>query len=284
MIRINILKKLNLAGGVGELKIDAELNNQSFTALYGPSGAGKTTLLRIIAGLLQPEQGIIEVNGQTWLNTAKKINLPAQKRSIGFVFQDYALFPNMTVQKNLLYALPPKGDQSKIQSLLSTMGLENLAHQKPELLSGGQKQRVALARALIRQPEILLLDEPLSALDDVTRVQLQTELHNIHQQYQLTTLLVSHQVSEIYKLAQNVITIDQGQIQKIGKPINVFGMHQPKEGLALLGEVVFINDEIVEILAELNLVTVKASSETQGLSVGDIVSIQAADLSLIKLS
>src|SRR4051812_36434183 len=106
MIKISIRKKLNMAAGAGVLHIDTELTDHSFTALYGPSGAGKTSLLRIIAGLLQPEQGIIEVNGQTWLNTAKKINLPAQKRNIGFVFQDYALFPNMTVEQNLLYALP----------------------------------------------------------------------------------------------------------------------------------------------------------------------------------
>lgn len=273
-----------MAAGAGMLHIDTELSDHSFTALYGPSGAGKTTLLRIIAGLLQPDQGIIEVNGQTWLNTAKKINLPVQKRNIGFVFQDYALFPNMTVEQNLLYALPKKGDAGRVATLMATMGLQSLANQKPDLLSGGQKQRVALARALVREPQILLLDEPLSALDNATRNHLQNELQQVHQQYQLTTLLVSHHIPEIYKLAQNVIHINQGQVQKTGEPLVVFGMHQPKEGLALIGEVVFVNNEIIEILAEQNLITVKASAITDQLSIGDLVSIQAGDLSLIKLS
>jgi molybdate transport system ATP-binding protein len=284
MIRINIRKKLNLPGGVGELKIDTELNEHSFTALYGPSGAGKTTLLRIIAGLLQPEQGIIEVNGQTWLNTAKKINVPAQKRNIGFVFQDYALFPNMTVQENLLYALPPKGDQSKIQSLLATMGLENLAHQKPEFLSGGQKQRVALARALVREPKILLLDEPLSALDDITRVQLQYELQTIHQQHQLTTLLVSHQVSEIFRLAERVIKIEAGQVIKAGTPNEVFGIQMKNESITLTGEVVALIPGKIEVLTAYGLIIIQPSAQTIGLSIGDKVTIHAADLSLKKLS
>ena len=284
MIRISIRKKLQLAGGKGELNIDTELNDHSFTALYGPSGAGKTTLLRIIAGLLQPEQGIIEVNGQTWLNTAKKINLPAQRRNIGFVFQDYALFPNMTVQENLLYALPPKADQSNVESLLATMGLQNLAHQKPELLSGGQKQRVALARALIRQPQILLLDEPLSALDDTTRIQLQNELQNIHQQYQLTTLLVSHHVPEIYKLTGRVIQIDAGQIIKAGTPNEVFGIQVQGDGISLTGEVVTLMPGKIVVLTAYGPIAIKPSAQTVGLAVGDKVTIQAADLSLKKLS
>ena len=284
MIRISIRKKLHLAGGNGQLNIDTELPDRSFTALYGPSGAGKTTLLRIIAGLLQPEQGIIEVNGKTWLNTSKKINLPPQKRNIGFVFQDYALFPNMTVRKNLLYAQPSNGIQTKADELLNTMGLQNLAHQKPALLSGGQKQRVALARALMRQPEILLLDEPLSALDDIMRQHLQAELQNLHQQYHLTTLLVSHHVPEIYKLAQRVIHIDAGQVIQSGSPAQVFNLHDALQGINLIGEVVNVSADEVEILAGQNLIRIKPSLQTTGLALGDKVSIHAADLSLQKLS
>ncbi|MFD1258649.1 ATP-binding cassette domain-containing protein [Mucilaginibacter terrae] len=284
MIRISIRKKLHLAGGNGELNINTELDDRSFTALYGPSGAGKTTLLRIIAGLLQPEEGIIEVNGQTWLNTAQKINLPPQKRNIGFVFQDYALFPNMTVERNLLYAQPPNGNKNKVGNLLHTMGLQNLAHQKPELLSGGQKQRVALARALMREPQILLLDEPLSALDDATRHHLQTELQVVHQQYNLITLLVSHHIPEVYKLAQRVIQIEAGQIIKTGSPAQVFSLHQASQGLNLIGEVVSVSAEHVEILTGHNLINIKPSYQTIGLAIGDKVSIHAADLSLQKLS
>jgi molybdate transport system ATP-binding protein len=284
MIRISIRKKLQMAGGSGVLNVDAEMADGEFTALYGPSGAGKTTLLRIIAGLLQPEQGIIEVNGQTWLNTTKKINLPAQKRHIGFVFQDYALFPNMTVQENLVFALPNSADKNKVTELLSTMDLQNLAQQKPEQLSGGQKQRVALARALMRQPQLLMLDEPLSALDNATRSILQNELKAIHKRYQLSTLLVSHHLPEIYKLAQRVIHINHGQIIQAGTPAEVFNLQPQQDGVNLFGEVVNINPELIKIMTDQTLISIKPSAQTAGLAVGDQVSIHAADLSLQKLS
>lgn len=284
MIKISIQKQLHLADGNGILNIDVELPAQSFTALYGPSGAGKTTLLRIITGLLNPEKGIIEVNEQTWLNTAKKLNLPPQKRNIGFVFQDYALFPNMTVEENLLYALPANANKSKVQQLIEMTGLQNLSQQKPQLLSGGQKQRVALARALVRQPEILLLDEPLSAVDDATRINLQNELQTIHQHLKLNTLLVSHHIPEIYKLADRVIRIDQGKILQTGTPAQVFGLHQQQGGLILIGEVLFAGSDRIEILTEGNIVQIQPSAQTIGLAAGDKVSIHAADLSLQKLS
>lgn len=284
MIKISIQKKLHMADGKGVLDVDVELPAQSFTALYGASGAGKTSLLRIIAGLLQPEQGIIEVNGQTWLNTAKKINLPPQKRNIGFVFQDYALFPNMTVEENLLYALPADTGKEKVQQLMEMIGLENLAQQKPQFLSGGQKQRVALARALVREPAILLLDEPLSALDDNTRNSLQHQLQATHQQLKLTTLLVSHHIPEVYKLADVVIELDKGTIQQTGTPAQVFGLHQQQGGLVLIGEVLFADNSRLEILAQGNIIQIPASAQNLGLKVGDKVSIHAADLSLQKLS
>jgi len=283
MIRISIRKKLQMAGGNGLLTVDTELADHSFTALYGASGVGKTTLLRIIAGLLQPEQGIIEVNGKTWLNTAKKINLPAQKRNIGFVFQDYALFPNMTVHQNLLYAIPKGAHTDMADELLITMGLQNLAQQKPEHLSGGQKQRVAVARALVRNPEILLLDEPLSALDDNTRVKLQNELQNIHRQHRLTTLLVSHSKAEIYKLADRVIEIDAGQIMQTGSPAKVFGLPEHQEGINLIGEVLKLEHDEIQVLTGIGIISVKPSAQTAGLAIGDRVSIHAADLSLQKL-
>jgi molybdate transport system ATP-binding protein len=284
MIKINIRKKLNMATGAGVLHIDTELTNQSFTALYGPSGAGKTTLLRIIAGLLQPEYGVIEVNGQTWLNTEKKINLPAQKRKIGFVFQDYALFPNMTVQQNLFYALPQKGNTSRVERLIATMGLQNLANQKPELLSGGQKQRVALARAIVREPQILLLDEPLSALDDTTRNHLQNELRKVHQQYQLTTLLVSHHIPEVYKLAQNVIQIDAGLVIKTGTPAAVFNLQEQKDGFTQVGEVINISANTIQVMTGQTFINIPSSNQVANLAVGDKVSIHVADLTIQKLS
>jgi molybdate transport system ATP-binding protein len=284
MIRINICKKLHLPHGNGELRIDTEIHSQSFTALYGPSGAGKTSLLRIIAGLLKPERGIIEVNGQTWLNTDKKINLATQKRNIGFVFQDYALFPNMTVEENLQYALCPQQSSACVQELIAVMNLQAWAKLKPEMLSGGQKQRVALARALVREPELLLLDEPLSALDDSTRLQLQQELLKVHQHYNLTTLLVSHHLPEVFKLATHVIKIDQGQLLQSGAAAQVFGWQPQGDGLHLTGEVVNIENEEVKILVQQSLITVKHSVQTSNLKVGDKVTLHATDLLLNKLS
>ncbi|WP_342646147.1 ATP-binding cassette domain-containing protein [Mucilaginibacter sp. CSA2-8R] len=284
MIKINIYKKLHLPQGNGELRIDTEISSQSFTALYGPSGAGKTSLLRIIAGLLKPERGIIEVNGQTWLNTDRKINLPPQKRNIGFVFQDYALFPNMTVEENLRYALPTHQSPARVQELMAIMNLQAWGNLKPDVLSGGQKQRVALARALVREPEVLLLDEPLSALDDATRLQLQQELLKVHQQYNLTTLLVSHHLPEIYKLATHVIKIEHGQLLQSGSAAQVFGWQLESDNLYLTGEVVGIETEALKILVQQRLVGVKHSSQTKNLKVGDKVSLQATDLLLHKLS
>jgi molybdate transport system ATP-binding protein len=284
MIKINISKKLHLPHGNNELRIDTEIHDRSFTALYGPSGAGKTSLLRIIAGLLKPERGMIEVNGQTWLNTDKKIDLPPQKRNIGFVFQDYALFPNMTVEENLRYALPPQQSPTHVQELITTMNLQAWANLKPEMLSGGQKQRVALARALVREPEVLLLDEPLSALDDDTRLQLQQELLKIHQQYNLTTLLVSHHLPEVFKLATHVIKIEQGQLQQSGTAAQVFKWQSQADGLNLIGEVVSVETDAVKVLVLQSLIIIKRSDQTIHLKIGDKVTLHATDLLLHKLS
>ncbi|EGI1613008.1 sulfate/molybdate ABC transporter ATP-binding protein, partial [Campylobacter jejuni] len=178
---------------------------------FGESGAGKTTLLKIIAGLIKPEFGRIEVGDELWFDTQKNVNLAIQKRKIGFVFQDYALFPNMSVKENISYAATSK---QKAEELLSLMNLENLAKIYPKNLSGGQAQRVALARALAREPQILLLDEPLSALDFKMRSFLQDELVKILQHFKITTLLVSHDLAEIYKLSHRILELSDGKIIK----------------------------------------------------------------------
>ncbi|KAJ9853793.1 sulfate/molybdate ABC transporter ATP-binding protein [Campylobacter jejuni] len=211
MIKIDIKLPINTAKGKKQLELNTCLKANEITAIFGESGAGKTTLLKIIAGLIKPEFGRIEVGDELWFDTQKNVNLAIQKRKIGFVFQDYALFPNMSVKENIFYAATSK---QKAEELLSLMNLENLAKIYPKNLSGGQAQRVALARALAREPQILLLDEPLSALDFKMRSFLQDELVKILQHFKITTLLVSHDLAEIYKLSHRILELSDGKIIK----------------------------------------------------------------------
>ncbi|EAK2897797.1 sulfate/molybdate ABC transporter ATP-binding protein [Campylobacter coli] len=221
MIKIDIKLPINTAKGKKQLELNTCLKANEITAIFGESGAGKTTLLKIIAGLIKPEFGRIEVGDELWLDTQKNVNLAIQKRKIGFVFQDYALFPNMSVKENISYAATSK---QKVEELLSLMNLENLAKIYPKNLSGGQAQRVALARALAREPQILLLDEPLSALDFKMRSFLQDELVKILQHFKITTLLVSHDLAEIYKLSHRILELSDGKIIKDAR-INEFFTH-----------------------------------------------------------
>lgn len=211
MIRIDINHPMNTAKGRLDLNFKKDIESGKITALFGESGAGKTTLLKIIAGLIKPKLGRIEVDNELWFDSSKNFSLALQKRKIGFVFQDYALFPNMSVKENISYAATSK---QKVEELLSLMNLENLAKIYPKNLSGGQAQRVALARALAREPQILLLDEPLSALDFKMRSFLQDELVKILQHFKITTLLVSHDLAEIYKLSHRILELSDGKIIK----------------------------------------------------------------------
>lgn len=211
MIKIDINHPINTAKGTLDLNFKKDIELEKITALFGESGAGKTTLLKIIAGLIKPKLGRIEVDNELWFDSSKGFDLALQKRKIGFVFQDYALFPNMSVKDNIAYAANSK---KKVEELLALMGLENLAKIYPKNLSGGQAQRVALARALAREPKILLLDEPLSALDFKMRAALQDELAKILHHFKITTLLVSHDLAEIYKLSHRILELKNGKIVK----------------------------------------------------------------------
>jgi molybdate transport system ATP-binding protein len=201
-------------GGV-HLSVSLALPKGGFLALYGASGAGKTSLLRMLAGLLTPDAGRIVVNGETWYDKALGIDLPPQRRSVGFVFQDYALFPNMTVRQNLAFALPRDADDRILVDLIELTDLRRWADRRPETLSGGQQQRVALARALVRQPDLLLLDEPLSALDPGMRFRLQDYLLDLQQRLGFTAVIVSHDVAEIMKLADRVAVLEAGKLTKL---------------------------------------------------------------------
>jgi molybdate transport system ATP-binding protein len=192
-----------------DLEVEYALTKGSFLGVRGPSGSGKTTLLRCIAGLERPDDGRIDLDGQTWFDARRRVFLPPQKRSVGLVFQDYALFPHMTVLGNILYAAP---DRERAMELLELTRLTREARQFPRELSGGQKQRVALARALARDPKVLLLDEPLSALDEELRESLGAELARIQRETGVTAILVSHSRTEIGRLCSEVLELSEGRM------------------------------------------------------------------------
>ena len=222
MIEIDIHKRLLSTTGDFNLKVSCRINKGQLVSIFGSSGAGKTTILRLIAGLTQQDSGSISVNNTTWFDATNRINLNPQKRKVGFVFQDYTLFPNMTVRENLEFALSKGQSKDVINELIQTIELTDLQDRKPETLSGGQKQRVALARALVQKPSILLLDEPLSALDGEMRLKLQDYILKVHKEYNLTTLLVSHDISEVFKLSDHVIKLENGSILQQGTPEELF--------------------------------------------------------------
>ncbi len=211
MIELDFRKKLMGPEGIFHLNVRATIEKNGIAVLSGPSGAGKTTILRLLAGLDRPDDGTIRVDGEVWFDGRSMIDLPPQKRSIGFVFQNYALFPNMTVRRNLEYAAPVRNDPG-IETLLKMVELEELQDRYPDRLSGGQQQRVALARALVRRPKILLLDEPLSALDMAMREKLQGEILLLRKELNLTILLVSHDPEEIGRLADSVLQVAGGTV------------------------------------------------------------------------
>ncbi len=199
-------------------------------ALYGPSGAGKSLTLLAIAGLFRPSSGTIRINGRTVFDSAAGIDMPPHHRRVGLVFQEYALFPHKTVLGNLAYGLPnglPKQDaRHKVEELLRLMQLTGLAGHYPHQLSGGQRQRVALGRALIGHPEVLLLDEPFSALDFAVRETLRQELLEIVSGYRGTILLVTHNLQEAYLMASTIAVIDAGKILQVGGREEV--LHRPR--------------------------------------------------------
>jgi len=251
MIRATLKKRLHGAQGEFDLAASLEVAAGEFVAIFGPSGVGKTTLLRCLAGLEQPEQGNVVVSGEPWLDTASRISMAPQQRRVGYVFQDYALFPNMTVRGNLEFALRKGADKKRVDALLELMELGELQQRKPEVLSGGQKQRVALARALVAEPRLLLLDEPLSALDANIRSRLQDEILRLQKHFGLTAIIVSHDVGEVYKLASRVLVMESGRIAQQGSPAEVFSAGQTSGKFRFTGEILVI--ESMDVLFSLTV-------------------------------
>jgi molybdate transport system ATP-binding protein len=195
-----------------DLDVSLEIQKGEFIALMGESGSGKTTLLRVLAGLENAE-GDISVEDVLWLGDQK--TLPPQQREIGFIFQDYALFEHMNVEENLLFV---NQDRSLAQRLLEMTELSRLSQRNVKGLSGGQKQRVSLCRAMMKQPKLLLMDEPLSALDPAMRTKLQDEILKLHKTFGITTIMVSHDTDASYQLADRIWVLDHGKIIADGRP------------------------------------------------------------------
>lgn len=188
-------------------------------ALVGPSGSGKSTTLRAIAGLYAPSGGRIVCNGSVWLDREAGISVPARGRRVGMVFQSYALFPHLTAVENVMEALGDVGPEtrhSRARALLQRMHLEGLEDRRPALLSGGQQQRVAVARALARRPDVLLLDEPFSAVDRVTRRRLRRELGELRRELSMPVILVTHDLDDVVRLADRMCVLNGGKILQTG--------------------------------------------------------------------
>ena len=272
MIKIDISKKLHGANGEMDLKINLEIKQGEFVALAGLSGSGKTTLLRILAGL-EDAKGTLEIDNNIWLN--EKFCLASQKREIGFVFQDYALFPNFSVLDNLLYV---NKDKELANYLLKMTELEELKNRFPQTLSGGQKQRVSLCRALMNRPKILLMDEPLSALDSNMRTKLQNEILTLHKEFNTTTIMVSHDPSEIYRLANRVVTLNFGEIINDGKPKDILLKTKGSQKFSFEGELLdiikvdVIKVAIISIASQLVEVVI-SNEEAKDLKIGQKVSV-----------
>ncbi len=220
MFKIDVEKQL----GNILIKCSFEIAKPCITAICGCSGAGKTSIINMAAGLITPDKGIISYNGREFYNSEKKINIPANKRFTGCVFQESRLFPNMKVKKNLLYGMMRKSPSSlncNLDDVCSLLGISHLLERYPQNLSGGEKQRVAIGRALLSNPEILLMDEPLASLDETRRSELISYINLIQKHYKLPVLYVTHSVDEILQLADMALYIEQGISKYFGSVVDV---------------------------------------------------------------
>ncbi len=248
---VNIKKKLHNFN----LNIEFKCNN-SILGLLGESGSGKSMTLRCIAGLVTPDEGKIILNGRTLFDSDTKINIPIKDRKIGFLFQNYALFPHMTVEKNISYALENLSRLERnmvVDKMLNMMQIEDLRKRYPNEISGGQQQRVALARALAVNPEVLLLDEPFSALDNHLRSIMLKQMTNTLSEYKGATLFVTHNLEEAYELCENLIIISNGKKSGHGNKRDIF-KNPPSLACAKLtgckniSEVKYISPRIIRAL------------------------------------
>ena len=234
MLKLNGIKK-SFDGTAVLNDISLEIGDSQIVSILGSSGGGKTTLLNIILGLLQPDSGSVVFNENDITNT------PMERRGFNIVFQDYALFPNLTAYKNIVYGLrnyPDRSTKEEIEALIDLLDLRGHLNKKIDQLSGGQKQRVALARTMVMKPKILLLDEPLSALDGVIKESIKEKIVTIAKEFHLTTIIVTHDPEEALTISDKVLILNKGKIEQFAEPSEI--IKNPKSQ--------FVNDFILRQL------------------------------------
>jgi molybdate transport system ATP-binding protein len=238
---------------------------QGISVLFGPSGSGKTTILRSIAGIVEPDAGRIDLAGRVYFDSDTKVNVPIQSRNIGFVFQDYLLFPHLSAIQNVSYAIrsrTPNARRERAFQLLKSLGIDYAAERRPRQLSGGEQQRVTLARALASDPDILLLDEPMSALDGETRVRLLGELVELQRKWQIPFLYVTHSPADAVRVGDFIILLRAGRVVEVGKPAEVFNAPRDMEVSRAVGDENILVGRI------------KDQNELEGVTVVDLVGCQ----------
>lgn len=234
-------------------RFSISLDAPRIVVLFGPSGSGKSTLLHCLAGLLQPEKGAIRYGDAIWFDAAQRIFLPPQRRSIGLLFQDYPLFPHLTVRENIVYGLRRKSRPEKEAAALRWIGRFQLSEREnrfPEALSGGEQQRVALARALAPRPRLLLLDEPFSALDLQTRGAVRKELKRWVADERATAIVVTHDIVDAMSLGEELIVISEGALLQQGHPLDVFGRPASSEVAKIVGMENLLQAQVIDSSAE----------------------------------
>jgi molybdate transport system ATP-binding protein len=270
-VKVNLKKWYNEAGITGKkgikkafmLDVSFQTENE-LVVLFGPSGSGKTTLFKCISGITEPEDGKITVGSKIYYDKDKKINLPIQKRNLGYVFQNYTLFPHMNVRKNIecgLKGWEKENKEERVMEMLNLLHIEELETRYPSQLSGGQKQRVALARALAPKPEILLLDEPFSALDMGIRIELAEKIKNLQNKIGIPLLFITHNLEEAFLLADKILVLYGGKAQQFGTPEEIFYRPENLHVAELVGVSNIFDDAYVKEYDEESKSTVLESGD-----------------------
>ncbi|MFQ5329847.1 MAG: ABC transporter ATP-binding protein [Thermodesulfobacteriota bacterium] len=230
-LSINLKKRLHT------FSIDVALSiGEETLVLFGPSGAGKSSLLHLISGIVTPDSGVVTINHRDVYNSGRGVNLPIRSRRVGHLFQDYALFPHMTVYDNIAYAIMDKKQVgARVEELVALMRLTGIENRYPHEISGGQKQRTALARTLASEPQILLLDEPFSALDYQVREKLRSDVVEIHRRFPITTIFVTHDLEEAFVMGERIAVINDGRLEHVGTREEVFYRPKTRNVARLIG-------------------------------------------------